>query len=405
MSDTTNNNQLDILVVGAPVDRIIFRNNTAKDPERDMEILANIVLEAWLEAVDIVENSPLLESADSSNVSYAIPSEEEAFADFSDIVSDALAHKPVITKRQRSEEGNYVVQPGDTLYTLARKFNTTVYQLMMMNNIDDDNRDNIYVGERLWVPVGTPTAVEEPLFGNIDLQSFVSPAVRDYISIYVRGRYPLYYRVGERLQAIVSKIRNVQNTETGVPLCNKEHIDLRPNIAWVSQHSLARPNVACKRACDIILNNVGLASTTSADILHQVAREDKTSTSKDQSVYLKIDTDVAKRSIDYIDEQLELGHPVLVGVDHTFDRKNSAGNPLNSDDTTDHFIVIIGRGYQDDKAYYLFYEVAAKVEDEMLGKSDSNRLYVHEDYSLRGIPATNTSRNYVVTQVRKNRPK
>jgi len=45
-----------------------------------------------------------------------------------------------------------------------------------------------------------------------------------------------------------------------------------------------------------------------------------------------------------------LGHPVLVGVDHTNFRENA----YNTDKTTDHFIVIIGRGYQKDKAYYLF---------------------------------------------------
>jgi len=41
------------------------------------------------------------------------------------------------------------------------------------------------------------------------------------------------------------------------------------------------------------------------------------------------------------------------------------------------------------------------MRNETLGESDDNKLYVQEDYSLRGTPASNLSRKYIVTQIRK----
>lgn len=43
----------------------------------------------------------------------------------------------------------YVVKPGDTLSAIARKYNTTVDELVALNNIDDPNL--IYVGDKIKV--------------------------------------------------------------------------------------------------------------------------------------------------------------------------------------------------------------------------------------------------------------
>lgn len=51
-----------------------------------------------------------------------------------------------------SEPIVYVVQPGDTLSGIARRYNTTVVAIKQYNGL---NRDTIYVGQRLQVPVGT----------------------------------------------------------------------------------------------------------------------------------------------------------------------------------------------------------------------------------------------------------
>lgn len=44
----------------------------------------------------------------------------------------------------------YIVQPGDTLYTLAQNFNTTVDRIAAFNNILEP--DLIYPGQRLIIP-------------------------------------------------------------------------------------------------------------------------------------------------------------------------------------------------------------------------------------------------------------
>ena len=44
----------------------------------------------------------------------------------------------------------YTVQPGDTLYRIARNYNTTIRNIQAFNNIPDPNR--IYAGQRIIIP-------------------------------------------------------------------------------------------------------------------------------------------------------------------------------------------------------------------------------------------------------------
>jgi len=44
----------------------------------------------------------------------------------------------------------YVIRPGDTLSSIARRFNTTVEELVRLNNIA--NPDLIIAGETLLIP-------------------------------------------------------------------------------------------------------------------------------------------------------------------------------------------------------------------------------------------------------------
>ncbi len=49
----------------------------------------------------------------------------------------------------------YYVQPGDTLFSISRRFGTTVAAIMSANGLTSDI---IYVGQRLVVPIGTPAS-------------------------------------------------------------------------------------------------------------------------------------------------------------------------------------------------------------------------------------------------------
>jgi LysM repeat protein len=52
---------------------------------------------------------------------------------------------------------DYIVQPGDSLFIIARNFNTTIANILKFNQIADPNR--IFVGQRLVIPQSPPEAI------------------------------------------------------------------------------------------------------------------------------------------------------------------------------------------------------------------------------------------------------
>ena len=111
------------------------------------------------------------------------------------------------------------------------------------------------------------------------------------------------------------------------------------------------------------------------------------------------------KAVDYIKSSLGNGIPVFVGVDD----REGAKNP---DKTTDHFIVIVGMGYDEENGnYFTAYDNATGIEEA--GTSDQNRLYV--DYENKRIQSKgrfpnfyaihDATRPYTVTQVRQSRKK
>lgn len=51
----------------------------------------------------------------------------------------------------------YTVQPGDSLFIIARNFNTTIHNILVFNNIPNPNL--IYVGQVLVIPQSPPEAI------------------------------------------------------------------------------------------------------------------------------------------------------------------------------------------------------------------------------------------------------
>ena len=72
-----------------------------------------------------------------------------------------------------TETSQYIVQSGDTLSKIAKKFDTTVATLVSMNNIE--NADVIYVGQVLTVPGSagssqTPITPSAPFTGKVTME-------------------------------------------------------------------------------------------------------------------------------------------------------------------------------------------------------------------------------------------
>ena len=51
----------------------------------------------------------------------------------------------------------YTVSPGDTLYTIARNYNTTIENILQFNYIANPNR--IYPGQIITIPLSPPEAI------------------------------------------------------------------------------------------------------------------------------------------------------------------------------------------------------------------------------------------------------
>jgi LAS superfamily LD-carboxypeptidase LdcB/LysM repeat protein len=75
------------------------------------------------------------------------------------IISDALYPGQSLTIPGAT---TYVVQPGDYLYTIAKKFNSTVQNIKIANNL---TKDLIYTGQSLIIPVPSVITLPDGVFG------------------------------------------------------------------------------------------------------------------------------------------------------------------------------------------------------------------------------------------------
>ena len=213
----------------------------------------------------------------------------------------------------------------------------------------------------------------------------------------------------------------------------KSEIDLRgkrtPNggvVEWISQFNvifgtLEKQKTACNRACVYILQNAGVSQIETPinnKVTYQIAIEKgvgykernkvyernqniNIATTTNPSDYMQVDIQTFEAGLSYLDSELERGYPVVVGTDHHYNYNGGYNNDLS----TDHFVVIVGRGYDTKGLFYRFYEVGTNREDankKKFGISDDNKFYI-ENNTLQGKPAHKLERNYLVTQIRRNK--
>jgi RHS repeat-associated protein len=158
--------------------------------------------------------------------------------------------------------------------------------------------------------------------------------------------------------------------------------DVLPNAAWRTQ----APNwTACFTTCQTILRNNGVNNPAPRNLAIQMTTENTARNG------LNIAPN-ANQGLIAINQSLQNGVPIIVGVNHTF------GNNYN-EGTTDHFIVIIGRGYDQGRLYYRFFDVGTQRAN--MGASPMNRLFLQNNNTLSGVTQYN-QRRYTVSQVRPN---
>ncbi len=187
-------------------------------------------------------------------------------------------------------------------------------------------------------------------------------------------------------------------------IIGKEDIDLSDPDKWMSQFdNPINPSKACYRTSVIVLNNYGVECGGLGKMLEDKYSNDTNRwsnviqtviQSKDGSL---IDTGRIDEAINYINSQLEIGKPIVVGVD------KEKYTTYNKDNSTDHYFVITGR-LTDEKGelYYRFYEVGTHAKNkEIKGVSQENKLYLNDCNRLVGKP-NYSNVTLTLTQVRKN---
>ncbi|PZU05198.1 MAG: hypothetical protein DI622_19320 [Chryseobacterium sp.] len=107
------------------------------------------------------------------------------------------------------------------------------------------------------------------------------------------------------------------------------------------------------------------------------------------------------KGVSYLKYALSNGIPVIVGID------DKTGHPGNLDNSTDHFVVIVGMGTDSKGRYFRFYDNAAG--DVNQGTHPENKLYIkYPDRIFTGQTQciayrAGTEYDYIMTMIRKSK--
>lgn len=124
------------------------------------------------------------------------------FLNNTDIIPEVT---PPTSESTTNQTFQYVVKRGDTLSEIAQEYNTTVNQLVSLNNIENPNL--IYIGQTLKIPNSSTTTQEEICTGSI---------------IYTVKRGDTLSEIAQEYNTTVSEIVSLNNIKN-------------PNLIYVNQ--------------------------------------------------------------------------------------------------------------------------------------------------------------------------
>ena len=158
-------------------------------------------------------------------------------------------------------------------------------------------------------------------------------------------------------------------------------------------HGFTPGNEACFQAAKAMARDAGV-TVLGSDRRIQVG------TSENAQGRLTVDSARAQEGRAYIDQQLDAGRPVVVGVSH----KDAN---YNVDNLTDHFVAITGRGVDEQgRTYYTFNDPGTRHQSVGADTNPNNRFYADDStgmlYRPEGSGNTVDARRYDVSMVRIN---
>lgn len=113
-----------------------------------------------------------------------------------------------------------------------------------------------------------------------------------------------------------------------------------------------------------------------------------------------VNTTALTDGLNYLRYALGNGIPVIVGIN----TQQGSHNP-NTDNTTDHFVVIVGMGTDAKGSYFRFYDNASGTA--IFGTHADNKLYYDANTGIiSGTFATPSAQGltYTITMIRKSKP-
>lgn len=180
-------------------------------------------------------------------------------------------------------------------------------------------------------------------------------------------------------------------------LCGgKEDIDLRPLMIFEKQKGKSDCNDTCKR----IMERMGVIAEGASgkesifgakypQSYHQLANE---TSKRDGLVFYE---GASRKAVEYLDKSLENGHPVLIGVNHTYQYRGGTG--IN-EGTTDHYVIAVARKLVKGEQRYIFWDVGTRN-----GASTEWYFVLEEEFKLyAGKTYKRGNKPYTVTQIRRN---
>ncbi|HEY8938232.1 MAG TPA: hypothetical protein VIM65_23580, partial [Cyclobacteriaceae bacterium] len=152
-------------------------------------------------------------------------------------------------------------------------------------------------------------------------------------------------------------------------------------------------NVCCNAASKYILSQFNLTSVKNSNCLAEKIADDNYGSVRASGDFAK----ALKVLETYIKPREKGGEPILIGVHYP---KNAYPGYENDCSATFHYMIVVGKGYDEEKKmnYFRFYDVGRT--EESYGADPLNRLYV--DVANKTISGLYKNKLYTITEIRSN---
>ena len=151
----------------------------------------------------------------------------------------------------------------------------------------------------------------------------------------------------------------------------------------------------CLESCKRIMDNLGYTNEygNSGEVIYLVRENDEHTALENYGDNVD---DNYRNAVECINEHLNDDRPIIAGVDH------SLGGVIN-DGTIDHFVLIVGSGYDEelDRNYYIYVETGTDSENKGMNY-ENNRLYYDPEEGMFIDEEDRKGRELTLVEIRPN---